>query len=499
MRLWAITGGLGLCACNSVFGLDPTHGPDAATPIDAAFHPTRLSFLVGPSTDAADQGTPYVAQVTPDPAPRVAALGQTFLDTPYRDMGVVEYPPELVGTTWRLEYTPPGDVPHEVQWNPPDGAGHLIVPLFGRPARTEVPPNTGYETKMGTHMFPAGSRIYTTGYWTQTLVVAPTQNPSVDFSQTAALSGVKGAPDAAGKDVVLVAEYVTTGACTVAQIVGSALVPEIQNGTQQQFALTPNTESGSITFSYADGNVTTAQNRLKVALGGGDVRTRSGSEKARAHFGRTPHTQMPLFTQQVDGVPGPILITLATCDIAPGPLTTPNFSKAGTNLSFRGAMFTYAANDRVVDGATLRSSIATVAFESTLDNYVADFSVLLPINPRLGIHDLDTGSDDQPIENTVQELTFEYEDPTGSSRDVDYVEVTLHHLVGTAFEPVRVYVLPNPAVRTLSFDPSVMIAGDTYVFSIQTYRGRPDARTFDFQTVRSPQAVATVFTRTFKR
>ncbi len=83
----------------------------------------------------------------------------------------------------------------------------------------------------------------------------------------------------------------------------------------------------------------------------------------------------------------------------------------------------------------------------------------------------------------------------------DYFEVVVYR-VQNGLHPERVYMSTDlPAIRVtpvkLTIDPTVFVPNTEYVFAIRTYRGRPDAPSGDFRRATYPQAVGTVFTRSF--
>jgi hypothetical protein len=74
----------------------------------------------------------------------------------------------------------------------------------------------------------------------------------------------------------------------------------------------------------------------------------------------------------------------------------------------------------------------------------------------------------------------------------------LFRLSGSQLVPVRVFVQPDPTARQVLVERSLITAGDEHVFAIRSIRGRPNASVGDFRTLASPQAIATVFSRTFR-
>ncbi|HLL24168.1 MAG TPA: hypothetical protein VK427_18680 [Kofleriaceae bacterium] len=491
MRPWPTTL-LALCACNQVYGLDRTEALDAST-LDAAYRSTRLSYQVGGRNAFANQTDVTLAPIMPPPLVRAGALDQPLQDVPYVD-GQVLYPPGLVGTTWRLEYTAPGELVREVQWSPPDGGGHLTVPLFGSPARTKLAPGTGYQLTLPTTGFSARAVVYTTGYWLAA-TTAQTLTPVVDLSTTAPLNGPFGAPDQA--DVLAIVDYDVVPACPlVATVAASTVAPPLVDGAKTMVTLERDlaSKTPAITLSMF-GDVAT---RLATALGGGSPGTRKGDDTgSRKFFGRIAHADMPAFTSAIDDVPAPVMIKLSEC-LPSAPMQM--VRDLGSALSFRPAAFAFASNDRIVGGVRLRSSIAGVALvtPATNDSYTVVFPVKLALSPRLGTTSLaETTDEGGAIGDAPRDLTFDLE--SGSGLRVDYFEVVLYELASARLVPIRTYVSPEVEKRTIRFDPTILTPGSTYVFAIRTYRGVPRAPMNDFTAVDEPQAVGTVFTRTFTR
>src|SRR5262245_53147206 len=170
--------GLGLLAfagCNQIFGLDPVGILDAGEP-DAPFPRIPLTNQIATTKLVAPDilGQPdtiVLAPISPAPQVRVGPDTGALVDVVYDPDGGVEIPvPDHLSTRWRVEYTVPGGVPHEVSWAPQTGA-RLVVPVVGRVDRTPVPANSGYDVQPiqnGAAIPPApgaftGSHIFTFG------------------------------------------------------------------------------------------------------------------------------------------------------------------------------------------------------------------------------------------------------------------------------------------------------------------------------------------------
>jgi len=498
MRSAAVSGVLVVAGCNPIFGLDET---SPLPPPDAKLQRVALSQQVALMQDDSRPVPELVLEkVEPAPIVRVGPLDGTLLDTGYVDPGEVEYPDALVGNPWRLEYQQPDGVAHEVQWTPPAGGGHLVVPIYGRTARTPAPAGSGYRVALAGYTFSERARVFTTGYWTMTTLPAATAMPAIDLTRPP-LSGPLGIPGTT--DFVVALDYAPGNAttCSIANRAGIATLPAMQAGAMVDVALGAAPLFGRLAeLAYASPVVDHATRLDKHLHDSRDNSLgRSGPTAERVFVGQIPHPKMFGFTHAIDDVPAPLLVPMIDCPIMTG--TTPSFT--APTLDLPGAMFAYVANARVGQaGTALTSSIAglvTMTRAGDTYNGTVDLRVPLATAPiTLGDADLANGADLQDIKAERAELRFAY-DTDAPDYKLDYVEVTLYRVTAGALVPVRVYTLTEPERRTLMFDPSVMTAGDEHVFAIRTYRGRPDVRAWDFRRIEEPQAVATIFTRTFRR
>lgn len=496
MRSAAGLGVLVIAGCNQIFGLEQTAIVDASVDPDAAYRRAQLTYAVALTTATSQAPNIVQAGVTPDPMVRVGPLAGDLVAARYvagADVGELEYPPELLGTTWRVEYTPPGGIPHEVQWNPPDGAGHLVIPYFGAVPRMPAPPGTGYTLRTATNVvWPATTTvIYTTGYWTRTELPGSASAIPLDLGTIAPASGQRGRPDPTKDDVVVIG-YADSGACRRAQLTASYAAADLVDGTLVDLnASVASTLGDAISVVYAPANAAIPPSRLAAALG---TRSNALSTASRSVFGAAAHTAMPGFPSTFAGIPAPLMIPLVECPL--GQLDSVSFTTPTALIDYAGVLFAYAIDQRVRNGVALPSSIVTIGVSSS-DAYPANFNVPLAITPKLGAIDLDGPEDAIAIPRTRAELTFALDVTGNPDFGFDTFEVVLHRLDATAAVPVRVYASPNPAQRSITFDPAVMVPGVEYAFAIRTIRGRPGAAAFDMTQVAQPQAMGSVFTRTF--
>lgn len=488
---------LGAAGCNTIFGLgateqkplDPT--PDA--PPDGPSPRVGLSYLVAATkVPATMPASPERAAFAGDPQVKVGPLHGALTAASYvsDNGGEVEVPPALFGSPWRLEYTPPGDVAHEVQWNPAVGAGRLVVPIFGRLARVPAPGGSGYRiTPTPGHSFTAG-RVFTTGIWLEvgTGVVASGQPVDVNLATATPRSGPPGAPDLAARDLVVLLDYggsscrVTTGSADfeARALSAGSLTPVSPSWTA------PSTQT---TIGYEELDDLSVPTRLAQALG-----TRSTGQTANRNvYGRIASVEMPAFTQLYNNVPAPMMVPLADCPFAAG--ATEAFVDPVGLTGFPAAVFSYTANLRQLPGSgtSLLSSIATV----TRTPLAVSFDVPIPTAPiTLGTLDLVAADGPQLAAGGVAELSFGL-DRTPATSTLHHVEVRLHRISGAQLVTERVYLVAAATRPTVAIDTTILQPDSTYVFSLHTFRGRPGAATYDFATSSFPQSTATVFTRPF--
>lgn len=498
MSRWPIA--LAICGgCNWAFGLEATKASDAQP--DAQFGYITMEFLVG-GADMANQ-TPVATAPLTDPKGAYAQLDGAFTPIMYDvARGEFPYPAHLANEVWRFEYTPPGDVPHELQWQPAEGAGHVAIPIFGRVERVKRPASTGFRLSPAATFFPDQTTIMTTGYWSSSTITGNPTTFDLDFATTPPRSG--GFAATAAKDVIValgpdapVQTVPASPSCVGRGGIAASQAPEVFDGVLAPVSLVNDTTLGSASFIIPPGVLPGP--RLTLALGGTGANTRADDPNASAiYVGRLAHSLMPAFTSRLDleDVPAPLMIPLVKCPpIVNG---VASFLTGGRDLGFELATYAAFVNERVVSGVTLRSSLVGITVKGADDNYVLDFPVKIATAPLLGSNDLDAGADNQAIENTPVDLTFSFEALEGA--EVHYFEVTLYRLAASSLVPIRVYTsTSSTSTGKIHFDPSVMTPGVEHVFAIRTYRGRPQARAFDFRPVAMPQAVASVFTRTFHR
>jgi hypothetical protein len=194
-------------------------------------------------------------------------------------------------------------------------------------------------------------------------------------------------------------------------------------------------------------------------------------------------------------LPGPALLALADCNTLLthiDPVARPT-----ALIDFPLVVHTELWDQRrtAANAPFLVSGIAA-SMTSKTETYDLDMRVTFALEPiRLGAIDLAaTDRVAVPIASGRLELTFAVEP---ASPPAHYYELVLHEIV-TGLNPQlirrRVYTSTAPM---FTFDPAVLTAGKEYVFSIHAYLGRPLAASGDYTKVEYPQAMTTIFTRTF--
>src|SRR3954469_21249431 len=187
---------LGLATC----GYDPLPIPDA--PPDGIGDGSHVVLTWQLATTAASGAPPPHLESPPfasgaAPQVRIATSDGLFAPASYSSdpatpgwIGVPRsyFAPSGDASTaarWRLEYTLPGGVPHEVQWAPDDRLGHLVVPMVGRLDRPVAPTGSGYRVTLSNFTFSGShaTSVLTTGLWTTGPTAAPSgMTVDYDFS-----------------------------------------------------------------------------------------------------------------------------------------------------------------------------------------------------------------------------------------------------------------------------------------------------------------------------
>lgn len=491
MRSVAVLGVL--AGCNQIYGLDPTKVIDAGPP------PRHMSMTYVIATEDAqlqhllDLDTP-VRDVRQLVASTLDGALTVDLLPEYIATGVVEVPEVLAAQPWRLAYTIGDEPPRELQ-NAPAGDLHLAVPMFGPLDRAPVPAGSGYSvTPTGYTGSHAINRVFTTGVWTEGSVSPAPAGAKLDYSFDLAnsLFGPVGAPSEAESRVVVVDYKIDLGTSCRASI-GSAELP---------LALT----AGQLTVPSQQPQWDTAtimpmlqMDPIAVLNQLGSVNFLNGGNPGPAtmSLGFVPSDRTAAFDaapQLPRVLPGPVLVALNVCPWTVS-LALPGiaaFNDSGLKGDFTAVLHAEATVVRVVDSVALTSGMAVVTPRSGV-SYAPLFTAPTVRAATLGGTDIfanpPSGDAEHVAVSSPTALTFEL---AGGS--ADFIEVTLHRLDGGALVPQRRYTVFG---TTVAIDPTVFASGGQYVFEIRTFTGRPGALVGDFRIASLPQAMVTMFTRTF--
>jgi hypothetical protein len=519
MRCVAGAGLLALVGCNQIFGITPTRVYDASIDVVPDQPHVVLDWQVAQVLPSGAPD-PMIRFAPLDPAPRIriTPLDVPFPADPKDDVdkpiysaggdGWIQIPRDYLSIPWRLEYTLADNVPHEVQWAPEDKQGHLSVPIFGRLLRDTVPNGSGYTiTPPGVASYTS-PRVSTTGLWTEGVVnnYSPSDGAKIDFDffNAVSLSGAKGRPDPALGDRALLVDYITDPGSRCRIAVGSAVLGSAALEPGVHTADTPTWDARRTMVVISSIDLGDSLIRLTDAL---DALDSQQGYTGTLLFGVAASASMPGLTASSPGVllPVPMMLNLLQCPYSVSML--PMTAQPTMLDSFPHFLHLQIVNTRPVlgiNGLTLTSGIETVAISAN-NQLDVRFPVAIPTHmtlttPAPAVVDL-VGPDDHvavgPVGGTFT-LTFTQEVPKPPILDdlhVDYYDVTLHRIVGSALTTERIYTVTAPAVR---IDGAVFVPGAEYVFEVRSYKGHPKAQRGDFSVVDYPYGSASVFTRTFK-
>lgn len=524
MRRVAGVGWLLLVGCNRIFGITATQPYDAPPEVV----PVSLTWqLATTSPSGAPSAMLEYPPFAPGAAPqiRIATLDGMFTPVDYHSdampPGRIDIPRSYFDApddaspvaTWRLEYTLPGGVPHEVQWAPEANLGHLVVPMVGRLDRLPpVPEGSGYQVTTG-HTFSAtdNTNVLTTGLWT-TGVTSPPSGKVVDynFSSARPLSGDIGSPDAARGDRAFLVQYQLDPdgfnvQCNAA--VGSVQLTQLAltQGVHTAQSVTWDTARRSVTSELPDTRVFT-----RLAAGLGALNNGFGSLDSQLSFGTVPSTSFPGLIGSVPSfrLPVPVMQTLLQCSVGPGsqgptdPGSIPAAAQPTRLGDFPTVVHAQLVQARPVPalGVTLYSGIETVIAAPAGGTFRMSFPAAIPTRitldtPATGRVDLANNIDQVAVGAPTGAFTFAFTPETGVGLRADYHDVYLHRISGGKLHLERIYTVTAPQVR---IDGSVLVPGADYVFEIRSYAGHVMAPRGDFTPVDYPYGSAVVFTRTFK-
>jgi hypothetical protein len=509
MRCVAGVGLIVLAGCNQIFGLAPARTWDAA--IDVPPDMPRVMFTWQLATSQ-PSGVPAAALEYPafapsfTPAIRIAPLDgplapADYLTTPEMP-GWVLIPRSYLGTTWRLEYTFPNGVPHEVQWAPEDKLGHLVVPMVGRLDRASAPGGGGYtitpSNYSGGYTFP---RVFTTGLWTDGPVIPPGTGSTIDydFSSAMSLSGPKGNPVTAKGDRGLLVDFITDSATGCRVAVGSALLDPTLSDMHTPQTVTWDTGRKTLAAPMID---TIFLERVTTDPLHGDFQT---GRLSTLLYGAVASTDFP----GLIGTPPPLssislaiplMHTLLRCPYNTSVL--PDTASPALLDDFPRVLHMQLVVSRPVPALSvnLTGGLETVVASSAAGGFKlafpAPFATQIKLaTPAAGTLDLSGPADELAAGSPTGSFTLTFVPETGPGLRADYHDVVLHRIVGGSLTTERIFTVTAARVQ---IDGALLVPGADYVFEIRTYKGHPMAESGDFVPVDYPYGAAIVFSRTFK-
>jgi hypothetical protein len=532
MRCVAGAGLLALVGCNQILGIAPTRAYDASIDVPPDMphvvldHQVATVLAPGTAHPGAPDPTIVFAPIDPPPRIRIAlvddpaalagdpnpALG-AFSTVGYSTTdGAISIPRDYLARPWRLEYTLDDNVPHEVQWLPDDKQGHLTVPVFGRLQRDAVPAGAGYAITPDNP--PAAGytspRVFTTGLWTEGQVMPAPSGAAIDYDFSAAspLSVAIGRPDPLRGDQALVVDYVVQPdiqkpffGCRFG--VGSAPVAPATLQPGAHSVVTTSWDSGQKDV-VSDPVAVTFITRLNEGLG---KLGKFDSAISFRVFGSAASTDMPGLTSapgsaEREGVqlPVPVMITLLVC---PSSGTLPQTAQPTLLDSFPRVLNVQLASSRPLLGVSSVTSGMETVVTASADAATVGFKIAFPAaiptgimlaTPANGMVDLAGDTDRLAAGPATGPFTLVFSPEVAPDLRVDYYDVVLHRIVGSALTTERIYTVTAPRVR---IDGALLAPGADYAFEIRSYKGHPRAQHGDFAPVDYPYGSAIVFTRTF--
>ena len=527
---------LGLAAC----GYAPLPIPDAPLDVVADLPHVALTWQLATSSSNGKPSAmleyPPFAPATA-PAIRTATIDGPFVAADYSSdpatpgwilvprsyfvpPGGASGPP----APWRLEYTLPGDLPHEVQWAPDDKIGHLVVPVAGRLDRQAVPTGSGYDITLNTSVtFSAMEKmnVLTTGLWTASQTPSPASTMiKYDFSSSGSLSGSRGAPDDAHGDRAFVVDYTVNPdmngvMCYVA--IGSTALTSV--------ALTPGAHTTeTVPWDTLRQRVASQLPRdtnviARLTSGLDKLNTVVSNQDSLLVFGSVPSVSFPgligsslgmIPNSPVPRLPVPVMQMLLQCPVgpaSPGPATSdqiPNTAQPTMLADFPTAVHVQMVEARPVPALgipALYSGIETVIAADAGGAFQLSFPAAMPTKMRLTTPagdqlDLVDNTDQIAVGAPTGAFILDFVPEVGAGVRADYYDVVLHQIkAGGMLTTERIYTVTAPRVR---IDGAVLKPASDYVFEIRSYKGHLMAPRGDFAPIDYPYGSAVVFTRTFR-
>lgn len=483
--------------CNWVFGLDPVRLTDAqivdVVP-DARLPTVKLSAITPmlTSTGGITKQASFTA-IEPKPVVRYGKIGEPLIDTVIEGEDVwVGYDFGEAAEPWRLVYTIPGEVPHEVIWKPSASAetGHAVALRLTPNDRGDVPPGSQFRLVPGSPpVLWHEPRVYTTNAWT--VERAPKADVAGEIishyaqSDTVPIAGTKRKPDPSN-DYEVIVDYDISSAnplCYVAK--GSvAMRIDLANGTSQDSPV----QSWSIS--------TVAGQKVPAVLFDDEVRTNlvlaNGFPESEGFANITkvelvtygPGGAIPLHHQTddainelaigpkpTDPVPVPVGMLLARCvNNTQTNVAAYAFPSRAGQAMIGTIMYATVPIQLADGGPSVRNLMETSSVSSdssfnlafTGSGFATD-----PIIDATPVKLVRGGSlVSVPSGGTTASLDFSL---TVDEMNVDLYEATLYRVDGTSLVPLREFTFTEKPLR---FDRNYgQPAGTRYVFAIRAIRG----------------------------
>lgn len=496
--------------CNWVFGLDPVRLTDAQindAPPDARLPTVKLSGITPMLNEGATTGQAILVPLAPEPTVQYGRIGEALVDTVYNGQDVpVGYEFAESAEIWRLVYTLPGRVPHEVHWKPSASTrpGHAVVLQLTASERADVPSGGVFTLSPTNPPSWVTPRVYTTNTWTLTSMpgkTATSVTASFDTAATVAIAGEKRKPDPA-KDFEVVIDYKLStddSRCTVAS--GAAafrvdLSTGMDDGVPQAF------DTNAKPGTYRLGAIDASSPQTNVGLSNGLNPATDVVVYQVITYG--PAGGIPLYHQREDvgvddSIPVPPGILLALCIDRPEPDAIPGFAYPSrvplptiATLMFATIPLPVATGGPYVRGLV---SLSTMGTQGPFDalNFT---NMTLPIDPTIdgvSVKITEATTPAIPAGGATAELAFGL---TSSAALVDLYEATLYKIDGTELVPLREFTFTELPLR---FDRAQGQApGTRYVLTIRAIRGASaNAKNADFTVWNNTQILNVTHTHAF--
>jgi hypothetical protein len=518
MRRPALALLVAVSGCNWIYGNSATILVDGSADSPDAPDPAHDRLVWGIATTNMS-GAPIDPQLKPigsetlrDMVPTIMVgepLGGMALTTAPYDIatGLFDVPFHLRDVPHRIVYTLPNEtVPHEIQWS--IAGAVIVVPRSTRFDAPTIPAGSGYAiTPTGLTGFLSAPSITTTGVFsfdrTSPFGTTGTSTMTYNFDMYAdMLTTPRGAPQGSLGDYVMLGEW-TSRSSTQDSLTGFAIthidLTDANSAPTAEPAWVSTAANRTLTTASGCGqdcipniDSTTVASRFMDNLPNLNWTTKTQF----LAYGVSPTTKLPGFVPGLpsqDYVDQPLILPFATSRSIDSTIPLADPTKLDLLPSYTRVLTARVSGKRVIDGATLTSSIQTItnAFTGQLE-----FKAPLAISVKLGANDLTVS--DIPnilqIDASSQATTLSWANEPGLSAD-DYV-VTLYEITNNKLAPLRIYHVLTAAVTV---DGSQLTPGHKYAFSITARIGFSKAKQGNYSpdTVTYPFYETTTFPTAF--